>query len=191
MAQPAMKKLTVLFSALLAMGMGMGFTACDDDDDETTWTKYADWRETNQQWVDAQAALKNDDGTSFYHMIQPIWSPNDYILIHWFNDRNETKGNLTPLLTSNVTTYYNLYDMDDNLLDSSDDTDEGSFTTVVSNVITGWQIALMNMCVGDTVQIVVPYQSAYGSSSSGDIDPYSALRFNMRLVDIPNYETMP
>jgi hypothetical protein len=191
MAQPAMKKLTVLFSALLTMGMGMGFTACDDDDDETTWTKYADWRETNQQWVDAQAALKNDDGTSFYHVIQPTWSPNDYILIHWFNDRNETKGNLTPLLTSNVTTYYNLYDMDDNLLDSSDDTDEGSLTTVVSNVITGWQIALMNMCVGDTVQIVVPYQSAYGSSSSGDIDPYSALRFNMRLVDIPNYETMP
>ena len=61
----------------------------------------------------------------------------------------------------------------------------------MSGVIDGWQIALMNMHVGDTVQIVVPYQSGYGSTSTGKIQPYSALRFNVRLVDIPAYEVRP
>ena len=50
---------------------------------------------------------------------------------------------------------------------------------------------MMNMHVGDTVQILIPYQSAYGSSSSGSVLPYSALRFNVRLEDIPDYEIRP
>jgi FKBP-type peptidyl-prolyl cis-trans isomerase len=111
--------------------------------------------------------------------------------MHWFNDRSETQDNLVPMLTSTVATKYQLFSMDDDKLDSSEGLDDGLFFTKVSSVIDGWQIALMNMHVGDTVQIVIPYQSAYGGISQGRIQPYSALRFNVRLSDIPAYEVQP
>ena len=40
------------------------------------------------------------------------------------------------------------------------------------------------MHVGDTVEVLVPYAQGYGSSSQGKIKPFSALRFNIKLVDI-------
>ena len=47
------------------------------------------------------------------------------------------------------------------------------------------------MRCGDTAQVVLPYGVAYGSQNLGDIPPYSNLRFNIRLVDIPYYEKPP
>ncbi|MDE7125880.1 MAG: FKBP-type peptidyl-prolyl cis-trans isomerase [Muribaculaceae bacterium] len=47
------------------------------------------------------------------------------------------------------------------------------------------------MRVGDTAEVLIPYSMAYGMSGSGSIPPYSNLRFNVRLVDIVNYETRP
>jgi FKBP-type peptidyl-prolyl cis-trans isomerase FklB len=49
----------------------------------------------------------------------------------------------------------------------------------------------MDMRCGDTAEVVVPYGLAYGSQDRGTIKPYSNLQFNIRLVDIPNYETIP
>ena len=44
------------------------------------------------------------------------------------------------------------------------------------------------MHVGDTAEIIVPYNVAYGVSYTGTILPYSSLRFNLRLDDIYKYE---
>ena len=164
----------------------------DDSDDTNVWEVYRDWREANNAWVEEQAALMDEDGvTPFYERLSSDYRPSKYILIHWFNDRSETAGNLVPMETSTVSTRYQLFDMNGEKLDSSENNADGLFNTVVTAVIDGWQNALMNMHVGDTVQIVVPYQSGYGSSSAGEIQPYSALRFNVRLVDIPAYEVKP
>ncbi len=95
------------------------------------------------------------------------------------------------MLTSTVSTKYigRLYD--NTPVDSSYNRTDAIFTARVSSLIQGWQMALMNMHVGDTVQMVIPYELGYGSSLTGSIYPYSALRFNMRLADIPYYETRP
>ncbi|MDE6248106.1 MAG: FKBP-type peptidyl-prolyl cis-trans isomerase, partial [Paramuribaculum sp.] len=61
----------------------------------------------------------------------------------------------------------------------------------VNGVIEGWQIALNDMHVGDSAEVIIPFLQAYGSEGSGTIPPYSYLRFNMRLDDITNYETRP
>ena len=62
----------------------------------------------------------------------------------------------------------------------------------ISNLIPGWQTALQNMHVGDTVEIVLPYRQAYDSQQANNLLlPYSALRFNLRLLDIPAYEVRP
>ena len=60
----------------------------------------------------------------------------------------------------------------------------------VSEVVPGWTTALQYMRVGDSARIVLPYMQAYGvsGSSSGSIPPYSTLVFNLKLVDIVDYE---
>lgn len=184
----AMKK----FSLMLGVMAALVLASCSKDDDENVWETYAEWRDSNKAWVAEQETLMDEDGvTPFYQKVSPVWNPNEYVLMHWFNNRGETQGNYVPMFTSTVATKYQLFLMDDEKIDSSEELDGGLFYTKVSGVISGWQIALMNMHVGDTVQIVIPYQSAYGSTSQGKIPPYSSLRFNMSLTDIPAYEVKP
>lgn len=166
-------------------------TACNMDGDNV-WEDYRDWRETNEQWILDQASRTNDDGTPYYTKLVPTWDKDSYILIHYFNDRNETKDNLTPLFTSTVDVKYigRLYN--DEPFDSSyayTQWGDSILRTTQANLIEGWAIALSDMHVGDSCEILVPYQQAYGSSESGIIKPYSALKFNLKLVDIPYYET--
>ena len=67
----------------------------------------------------------------------------------------------------------------------------GIFRTQLTSVIPGWVIAMEDMRVGDTAEVLVPYQQGYGTSTTSGILPYSALKFNVRLVDIVDYEKNP
>ena len=52
-------------------------------------------------------------------------------------------------------------------------------------VIRGWTEALTMMPVGSKWQLYIPYELAYGERGAGeDIKPYSALIFDVELVDI-------
>lgn len=174
-----------LFYALGALVVGAAMCCCSNDDDYVDyWTEYASYRHANEAWLEEQEALTDDAGNPFYERLVPEWDKGAYILIHWFNDRAETAGNLRPYSTSTVTTKYQGFLYDGTMFDSSEDNTDGSYTTAVNEVIDGWQIALQNMNVGDTVQILVPYASAYGANANGEILPYSALRFNLSLTDV-------
>ena len=172
---------------------GAFVTACSDDDDQTVWENYADWRELNNQWVADMQALRNPDGTPYYSQLIPEWNPGAFILIHYFNDRRETEGNLSPLYTSTVDVTYVGRDCEGAGFDSSTLVNSygrpGVMRFSCNQVIQGWSIALQDMRVGDTCEIIVPYGAAYGASSNAALKPYSSLKFNMRLVDICNYET--
>ncbi|MDE6438341.1 MAG: FKBP-type peptidyl-prolyl cis-trans isomerase [Muribaculaceae bacterium] len=184
-----MKKL--FFAAAAAAVISLA--ACSDDNDNSNiWTMYADWRQTNVNFVAEQEARLDEDGNPFYTRVTAPWAPNEYILMHWFNDRAETAGNLQPMYTSVVTASYNGRLYNDVMFDSSYTATDGQANFAVNSVIGGWQIALTAMRVGDTVQIVVPYQSGYGSSTTNSaIPPYSTLQFNLKLRDIPCYEIKP
>lgn len=171
--------------------MCVAVVSCKDE--EGDWEKYKDWREINNAWLKEQETL-TVDGKLFYEKLTPNYDKGNFILVHWFNDREETKNNLSPYYTSIVDVKYigRLYN--DEPFDSSyNNTTYGDsiFRTKVSSVIAGWTAVLQEMHVGDSVEIVVPYQSAYGASSSGIIDPYSNLKFNIKLVDIPYWEAKP
>jgi len=59
----------------------------------------------------------------------------------------------------------------------------------VANVIRGWMIALQQMPVGSTWEIVVPPELAYGEQGiSGGIGPMETLIFEMHLVRIQDDE---
>jgi FKBP-type peptidyl-prolyl cis-trans isomerase FklB len=53
-----------------------------------------------------------------------------------------------------------------------------------TQVIKGWTEALTMMPVGSKWQLYIPYYLAYGGRSAGEIQPYSALIFDVELVGI-------
>lgn len=181
---------------LIAVGLMIGattFFACNDSNDEPD--SYEKWKQQNADYLDNCIGKKTDDGKGYYEVVIPQWDPNTFVLMHWFNDRKETEGNLSPLYTSTIDVRYQVHFCTGAGLDSSDYKTEygpGVARFPVNGLIKGWAVATANMRVGDSCEVIVPYQLAYGeqgqTGSSGGIAPYSNLRFNIRLVDIPYYE---
>lgn len=187
------KSLTYLAGAMLLIP---ALCSCSDSDDEDTdigtiWDRYEEYREANLTWIAQQETRLNPDGTKYYERLQPQWNANSYILIHWFNDRSETAGNLVPLLTSSVRARYIGRNYLGQVFDADSTSENGTYF-LVNQVVAGWQLALQNMHVGDSVEIILPYNQADWSSTPNDlIPPYSTLQFTMRLHDIPTLEVRP
>jgi len=182
-----MKKIVFYLAAAAA---ATGLLSCGDDD-ESTWEVYEQWRETNVAWLASQETRTNADGTPYYNKVVPAWDSQAYVLIKYFNDRSKTHGNLSPMYTSTVNVKYKGCLCTDEPFDSSylmTTYGDSIFQTQLSGVISGWAIALEDMHVGDTCEVLIPYEYAYGASGSGSIPPYSALKFGIKLVDIAGYE---
>ena len=164
--------------ALLMLGSCLGKSVYDE---------YKDWRETNDEWFEQQAA------SGQYTLITAPWDPSARTLIRWHNDTMLTHGNLKPLLTSTVDVKYKLSLCDGTAVDSSYNIISpvaGVYRTVVNQNVEGWMIALTRMHVGDSCTVIVPYHQGYGSSKmSNSLKPYSTLIFNMKLEDINKYKT--
>lgn len=183
-----MKKISALAVGLLAL-----CAACSDDD-KSTWENYADWREANNAWLAQQQARTDADGQPYYRTVVPKWNPGNFILLRYCNDRSETEGNLTPMYTSTVDVRYKLHLYDGTPVDSSTNltaNGPGVYRAQLNSLVPGWAVALSEMRCGDSVEVVIPYALGYGASDYSAIKPYSALRFNIRLVDIYKYETSP
>ena len=54
----------------------------------------------------------------------------------------------------------------------------------LADLITGWQIALTQMCAGDKWRIYVPAEVGYGAMSVAGIPKHSTLIFEIQLVSI-------
>lgn len=184
-----MKKILLPLAILALLGV---FQACTESDNDKLVQAYAEWRDTNDNWVKEMAAKTNPDGTPYYTTVVPAWNPSVFILMHYFNDRAETAGNLSPLYTSTVDVRYIGYTCQDEPFDSSTNVNSygklGIARFKCSELVKGWTIALENMRVGDSCEIIVPYNVGYGATTSGSLPPYTSMRFNMRLDDIYKYE---
>lgn len=168
------------------------FAACMKNN---VWEEYEAWRKDNNAWYEAQVHRTNPDGSPYYRILSPDWYPSSGVLIHYFNDRSATEGNLSPLMNSTVDVIYCGRFYNDSIFDSSynltEEYGDSILRTQPSATIDGWQLALNDMRVGDTCEVVIPYPQAYGTYGQGSIPPYSCLKFNMRLVGIPAYEIPP
>ena len=182
-----MKKFPLL---LIILSFVISIVSCSSDDYD--YSQYDEWREANNTWLAEQEALKVN-GEAYYQKVVPSYDNGQYVLMHWFNDRSKTAGNLQPYYTSTVDVKYigRLYD--DEAFDSSylntETYGDSIYRTKLTSVISGWAIALQEMHVGDSVEVIIPYQSAYGLTGSGStILPFSNLKFNIKLVNIPYWE---
>ena len=186
-----MRKLPIIMC--LCAIVAMMATSCLNTDD--TWKQYEGWRNANATWLQEQLAKKNSDGSAYYKEYTASWDSQAKVYVHFFNDTNLTRSKLSPLFTSTVDVKYigRLYDnqtFDSSYLRTSPA--DSIFRTKLGSVITGWTIAIQNMHIGDTCEVLIPYAQAYKNASSGSyIKPYSNLKFNLKLVGIPGYEIKP
>lgn len=187
---------TLIFAACIALSASI-LSSCNSDDDEPKDDEdYTQWALDNQTWLEKQLNRLDANGQPYYRKIVPTWNSSAYILVHQFNDPAETADNLVPLYTSTVDVCYRVLLYDGTAVDSSYNITgpvKGALRTQLSDegLIAGWKIALTHMHVGDTCEVVIPYNQGYGALGMGSIKPYSNLQFNLRLVDIPYYEVRP
>lgn len=163
--------------------------SCLGNDDDTL-EKYKDWYEKNNQYLtDAENRMEN--GEKYYQRIVPVWSPGNYLLMRWHNDRSLTEKNLQPLSNSTVDLKYELQNINGDVIDSSyaSTTYGDSIARFKPNgTVLGFWTALTNMHEGDSVTAVVPYAAGYGANGSGSVLPYSTLIFNIKLKKVVAYE---
>lgn len=174
---------------MLLTAVTLAFTACNEDN---PWKKYADWREANTEYYDGLRFELDEKGNNVYTTLSPSWNPGANILIKYLNDRTLTEGNLSPMITSTVYVKYigRLYNgvAFDSSYTATASYGDSLFAARPSSLIEGWQIALLDMRVGDSARVVIPYNLGYGVSGSTVIPPYSTLVFDMKLADIADYE---
>lgn len=174
-----MKKLALILPLML------GMSACKSDS-EQLWDDYSAWRDANNSWLNEQVA------TGKYETVVPAWNSDIKVYRRWLSDRDTTAGNLSPLYTSTVTVSYTGWLYDGTQFDSSFKTATDTTANLrMNSVIPGWVAAMEGARVGDKMEIIVPYDAAYGSGATGVIKPFSTLRFEIKLEDIPNYEIRP
>jgi len=144
--------------------------------------EYKDWREANDAWFEQQVA------SGQYTLLTAAWDPSARTLIRWHNDTMLTRGNLKPLITSTVDAKYHLSLYDGTAVDSSYYMTDSIYRSIINANVEGWMIALTHMHVGDSCTVIVPYHQGYGSTKRSDeLQPYSNLVFDVKLVDIYKY----
>ncbi len=88
-----------------------------------------------------------------------------------------------PTETAQVKVHYHGTLIDGTVFDSSVDRGEPA-TFGVNQVIKGWTEALQLMPVGSKYKLYIPQELAYGPAEQGNIKPYSALIFEVELIEI-------
>jgi FKBP-type peptidyl-prolyl cis-trans isomerase FklB len=88
-----------------------------------------------------------------------------------------------PSETAQVKVHYHGTLIDGTVFDSSVDRGEPA-TFGVNQVIKGWTEALQLMPVGSKYKLYIPQELAYGPAEQGNIKPYSALVFEVELIEV-------
>lgn len=89
----------------------------------------------------------------------------------------------SPTTSDSVVAHYHGTFIDGTVFDSSVERGEPA-TFGVTQVIPGWTEALQMMKVGDKWRLFLPYDLAYGEAGARTIPPYSALIFDVELLEI-------
>lgn len=95
----------------------------------------------------------------------------------------ESGDGATPAADDTVQVHYEGTLIDGTVFDSSYQRGE-PVSFQVGQVIEGWQEALQLMSVGDTWEVVIPAELAYGAQGQGPIGPHETLIFKVELLDI-------
>ncbi len=139
----------------------------------------------------SEGAAQPEQGSSAWHAQQQLYllglSPEDGwhfaeggVRWRWQEYRaSETK----PSVDDVVTVHYEGRLLDGTVFDSS--YARGSPATFpLARLVKGWQVAIPNMGVGETIEIAIPADMAYGPVGRGPIPGNATLIFKVELIGI-------
>ena len=123
----------------------------------------------------ALASLRAEDG----------WRWEEGGVMWRFAPKNEGPGGAGPRLSvsDTVTVHYAGTFVDGETFDSSYDRGQPA-TFPLGRLVKAWQVAIPNMAVGDTIELVAPAAMAYGPVGRGPIPGGATLRFKVELIAI-------
>ena len=90
-----------------------------------------------------------------------------------------------PTVADEITIHYTGSFIDGEVFDSSVERGEPA-TFPLSRLVQGWQVAIPYMGVGDTAEIAIPAEYAYGLDGRGPIPGGATLLFTIELLGIPS-----
>ncbi|WP_341712371.1 FKBP-type peptidyl-prolyl cis-trans isomerase [Erythrobacter sp.] len=96
-------------------------------------------------------------------------------------------GQERPRVVDTVTVHYAGTFIDGETFDSSFDRGEPA-TFPLGRLIKGWQLAIPQMGVGDTIEIAIPAELAYGTTGKGPIPGGATLLFKVQLLGFERAE---
>ena len=190
-----MSKKIYLFSLVL---LTLAFVSCSETEEVG---KYDNWRARNEAYIDSLANVyATASGRGGLERIEMLTARGNYI---YFKEIEQAPAANTdsPKYTDYVKVYYKgtnilgeYFDGNfkgDNPVVNEENPSEGDSPTSifqVSGVITGWGEVLQRMKVGDRWKVYIPWEYAYGSSGTTGILGYSALVFDITLLDFATTE---
>ena len=159
-----MKKILLL----IAMVVGVfAITSCSNDDDNESTVSYEDNLKKGQEFLAENAKREGVVTTK---------SGLQYEVI------KEGDGK-SPQATDTVKCHYEGRLIDGRIFDSSYNRGTPSVFTL-DQVIKGWTEGLQLMKEGSKYRFYIPYNLAYGSQKVSIILPYSALIFDVELIEV-------
>lgn len=185
-----------LWLLLAAMMMSLLATSCEEKTEES---KYANWQERNQRFIDSIAAVAEDNADGNWRIYKswrlPADNPNDLTATKHVNNyvychiEQSGSGTVTPIYTDSIRANYRVWFMTGELLDQSF---KGEFNPAISvpaefamaGMIDGWTTAVQHMHAGDIWTVYMPYKLAYGIEQTGSVPGYSALKYWINLVEV-------
>lgn len=171
----SIKTLTVAF--LLTLGL----TACEKGDEYIDWKVMNDeWLTTHREDVDIVKSMNwletNDD--IYKKSTVPFKISKSGLSYRFIRRANEAER--TPNPTSRIYATYEGKYIDGTTFDKGKKVN----LSQLNGLIQGHQEILMQMRIGEIVEIIVPNQLGYGEKGQGVIPPYSVLIFRIELTDI-------
>ena len=152
--------------ALGAAALAVGFHAVSAQDNPPDRSQDLAWMSAQQSYL---AALKAEDGWR-YEPGGLRWRYVEYA----GSDRH-------PSVDDTVTVHYAATFIDGETFDSSFDRGEPA-TFPLGRLIKGWQVAIPKMGVGDTIEVAIPAELAYGTTGKGPIPGGATLLFKVQLI---------
>ena len=190
-----MSKKIYLFSLVL---LTLAFVSCSETEEVG---KYDNWRARNEAYIDSLANVyATASGRGGLERIEMLTARGNYIYYKEI-EKAPAANTDSPKYTDYVKVYYKgtnilgeYFDGNfkgDNPVVNEENPSEGDSPTSifqVSGVITGWGEVLQRMKVGGRWKVYIAWEYAYGSSGTTGILGYSALVFDITLLDFATTE---
>jgi FKBP-type peptidyl-prolyl cis-trans isomerase len=158
----------IRFLPLVAFAAIVPTAALAQDEPDAVTPQDAAWHNRQQLAI---SSLKAADG----------WAPlpgNG----RWRRVKGDGSGR-RPVVTDTVTLHYAGTLIDGTEFDSSFKRGEPA-TFPLNRLVKGWQVAVPMAGVGDTIEIAIPADMAYGPAGRGPIPGNATLLFTIQLIDI-------